>query len=72
MTRQTSLTKLVMLRLKLSLILFNHRNQLTMSMADREGFEPSVVFQLHTISNRAHSTTLAPVRESFSERGGCA
>ena len=27
-------------------------------MADREGFEPSVTLLLHTLSKRAHSTTL--------------
>jgi hypothetical protein len=27
-------------------------------MADREGFEPSVTSLLHTLSKRAHSTTL--------------
>ncbi len=31
-------------------------------MAEREGFEPSDPFQSHTISNRAHSTALAPLR----------
>ncbi len=29
-------------------------------MADREGFEPSVTFLPHTLSKRAHSTTLTP------------
>ena len=29
-------------------------------MADREGFEPSVTLLLHTLSKRAHSTTLTP------------
>jgi hypothetical protein len=29
-------------------------------MADREGFEPSVRFHAHTLSKRAHSTTLTP------------
>lgn len=29
-------------------------------MADREGFEPSVTFPPHTLSKRAHSTTLTP------------
>jgi len=31
-------------------------------MAEREGFEPSVAFRLHVISNHAHSTTLPPLR----------
>ena len=31
-------------------------------MADREGFEPSVGFHLHTLSKRARSTTPPPVR----------
>jgi hypothetical protein len=30
-------------------------------MADREGFEPSVRFTAHTLSKRAHSTTLPSV-----------
>ena len=30
-------------------------------MADREGFEPSVTLLLHTLSKRAHSTTLTSV-----------
>ena len=29
-------------------------------MADREGFEPSVLLLAHTLSKRAHSTTLTP------------
>ena len=29
-------------------------------MADREGFEPSVLLPAHTLSKRAHSTTLTP------------
>jgi hypothetical protein len=29
-------------------------------MADREGFEPSVTLLPHTLSKRAHSTTLTP------------
>jgi hypothetical protein len=29
-------------------------------LADREGFEPSVTLLLHTLSKRAHSTTLTP------------
>jgi len=29
-------------------------------MADREGFEPSVSLTPHTLSKRAHSTTLTP------------
>ena len=32
------------------------------SVADREGFEPSVGFHLHTLSKRARSTTPPPVR----------
>ena len=31
-------------------------------MADREGFEPSVRFHVHTLSKRARSTTPPPVR----------
>jgi integrase len=31
-------------------------------MAEREGFEPSVPFRVHVISNHAHSTTLPPLR----------
>src|SRR5690606_39183425 len=31
-------------------------------VADREGFEPSVGFHLHTLSKRARSTTPPPVR----------
>ena len=30
-------------------------------MADREGFEPSVPMKVHTLSKRAHSTTLTSV-----------
>ncbi len=30
-------------------------------MAEREGFEPSVPFLVHTISSRAHSATLSPL-----------
>ena len=33
-----------------------------MVVADREGFEPSVGFHLHTLSKRARSTTPPPVR----------
>ncbi len=36
-------------------------------MADREGFEPSVTLLLHTLSKRAHSTTLTSV---LIHRGG--
>lgn len=32
-----------------------------MMVADREGFEPSVGFHLHTLSKRARSTTPPPV-----------
>ena len=32
------------------------------AVADREGFEPSVGFHLHTLSKRARSTTPPPVR----------
>ena len=35
------------------------------AMADREGFEPSVTLPPHTLSKRAHSTTLTPAL------GGC-
>ncbi len=31
-------------------------------MADRVGFEPTVRLHAHTLSRRAHSTTLTPVR----------
>ena len=31
-------------------------------MADRVGFEPTVLLLAHTLSKRAHSTTLTPVR----------
>lgn len=31
-------------------------------LADRVGFEPTVTLLLHTLSKRAHSTTLTPVR----------
>ena len=31
-------------------------------LAEREGFEPSVPLRVHTISSRAHSTTLTPLR----------
>ena len=31
-------------------------------MAEREGFEPSVEFPLHTLSKRAQSTTLTSLR----------
>ena len=31
-------------------------------VADRVGFEPTVTFLPHTLSKRAHSTTLTPVR----------
>lgn len=45
------------------------------SMADRVGFEPTVTFQPHTLSKRAHSTTLTPVHillviRSVLARGG--
>ena len=33
----------------------------SLGRADREGFEPSRPFRAYTISNRARSTTLAPV-----------
>lgn len=35
-----------------------------MVVADREGFEPSVGFHLHTLSKRARSTTPPPVRST--------
>ena len=35
-----------------------------MQVADREGFEPSVGFHLHTLSKRARSTTPPPVRST--------
>jgi hypothetical protein len=34
-------------------------------MADREGFEPSVRFHVHTRSRRAPSTTRPPVHFAF-------
>ena len=40
-------------------------------MADRVGFEPTVRSHAHTLSKRAHSTTLTPVRlKSALGRGG--
>lgn len=33
-----------------------------LKMADRVGFEPTVRSHAHTLSKRAHSTTLTPVR----------
>lgn len=38
-------------------------------MADREGFEPSVTLLLHTLSKRAHSTTLTSVLGGREARG---
>ena len=35
-----------------------------LQLADREGFEPSVRFHVHTLSRRARSTTLASVHFS--------
>ena len=35
-----------------------------MVVADREGFEPSVRFHVHTLSKRARSTTPPPVRST--------
>jgi hypothetical protein len=32
-------------------------------LAEREGFEPSVRFPVHVISNHAHSTTLSPLQK---------
>ena len=32
-------------------------------LAEREGFEPSVEFPLHTLSKRAPSTTRPPLRK---------
>lgn len=34
-------------------------------MADRVGFEPTVRSHAHTLSKRAHSTTLTPVLLEF-------
>lgn len=39
-------------------------------MADREGFEPSVLLPVHTLSRRAHSTTLTPARLTLDEVRG--
>ena len=39
-----------------------HPNWFEVKVAEREGFEPSVDFRLHMISNHAHSTTLPPLR----------
>ncbi len=33
---------------------------ISLKLADREGFEPSVTLLPHTLSKRAHSTTLTP------------
>jgi hypothetical protein len=37
-------------------------------MADREGFEPSETLLPHTLSRRAHSTTLPPVRVNIDQK----
>ena len=42
--------------------LSNGRTFIVKLMADREGFEPSVLLPVHTLSRRAHSTTLTPAR----------
>jgi hypothetical protein len=34
-------------------------------LAEREGFEPSVRLTVHTLSRRAHSTALTPLREGM-------
>ena len=34
-------------------------------MAEREGFEPSVAFRLHTLSRRAPSTTRTPLQKTL-------
>ena len=39
-------------------------------VADREGFEPSVTLPPHTLSKRAHSTTLTPALGRRETRGG--
>ncbi len=39
----------------------SHRHFGFAKMAEREGFEPSVPFRVHMISNHAHSTTLSPL-----------
>ena len=39
-------------------------------MADRAGFEPAETFLPHTLSKRAHSTTLPPVLGDSSVDGG--
>lgn len=39
-------------------------------MADREGFEPSVTLLPHTLSKRAHSTTLTSVLGGRDAREG--
>jgi hypothetical protein len=37
-------------------------------MAEREGFEPSVEFPLHTLSKRARSTAPTPLRAELARR----
>jgi hypothetical protein len=39
-------------------------------MADRAGFEPAETLLPHTLSKRAHSTTLPPVLMCFLVEGG--
>ncbi len=41
-----------------------------MKVADREGFEPSVRFHVHTLSKRARSTTPPPVHFHIAETRG--
>jgi hypothetical protein len=43
-------------------LLASKYKKLCEAVADREGFEPSVGFHLHTLSKRARSTTPPPVR----------
>ena len=43
-------------------LLLSHMTSKSEEMADRVGFEPTVTLLPHTLSKRAHSTTLTPVR----------
>ena len=48
---------------KTGLIISNKINGLEGKMAEREGFEPSKAFTPYTLSKRARSTTLPPLRK---------
>lgn len=39
-------------------------------LVDGEGFEPSVPMKAHTLSKRAHSTTLPPIRRKIESLRG--